>query len=47
MLLLRIQDAEAELHCLGAELNQAKALLHKVESELALQKRKAMLDLME
>ena len=47
MLLLRIQDAEAELHRLGAELNQTKALLHKAESELALQKRKAMLDLTE
>ena len=45
LLLLRIQDLEAELQRLDAKWNQTKALLHKTESELALQKRKAALDL--
>ena len=47
LLLLRVQDAEAELQRLGAELNQTKVLLQKTENELALQKRKATLDLTE
>ena len=47
LLLLRIQDLEAELQRLDAKWNQTKALLHKTESELALQKRKAALDLTE